>query len=65
MKIGLMFANAGPFGQPEMATTLARGAEEVGIESLFAIEHVVVPAGYESTYPYAREGRMPGPEDAR
>ncbi len=64
MKIGMMFANVGPFGQPEMLTTLARTAEQVGIESLWAVEHVVVPEGYESPYPYAKDGKMPGPEEA-
>jgi len=64
MKFGLMFANAGPFGQPDLLTTLAQTAEAVGVESLWTVEHVVVPEGYESAYPYARSGRMPGPEES-
>jgi probable F420-dependent oxidoreductase len=28
------------------------------------VEHVVVPAGYESAYPYDPSGKMPGPEDS-
>jgi probable F420-dependent oxidoreductase len=64
MKFGLMFANAGPFGQPEMLTLLAQTAEQVGIESLWTVEHVVVPVGYESQYPYGKDGKMPGPEEA-
>ncbi len=39
-------------------------AEEFGIESLWAVEHVVVPKGYQSPYPYSPDGRMPGPEDS-
>ncbi len=35
-------------------------AEAVGVESLWTFEHVVVPAGYESRYPYSSSGRMPG-----
>lgn len=58
-----MFANAGPSVRPEHATALARLAEEAGFESLWTVEHVVVPAGYESTYPYSADGRMPGGED--
>jgi probable F420-dependent oxidoreductase len=63
VKIGIMFSNAGPLAHPETAGALARLAEEAGIESLWTVEHVVVPAGYESTYPYSKDGRMPGGED--
>ena len=58
-----MFANGGPFSQPENAVGLARLAEEVGFESIWTVEHVVVPTGYQSTYPYSPTGRMPGGED--
>lgn len=63
MKFGLMFANTGPFAQPEGLTLLAQTAEEVGVESLWTVEHVVVPIGYESTYPYSQDGKMPGTEE--
>ena len=59
-----MFANAGPFGQPEHLANLTRTAEEAGIESILTVEHVVVPVGYQSRYPYSPEGRMPGPENS-
>ncbi len=62
MKLGIMFANAGPFGEPEGLVHLAQTAEAVGFESLWTVEHVVVPKGYESRYPYSASGRMPGPE---
>ncbi len=64
MKFGLFFANAGPFSQPETFEALVRNADEVGIESIWAVEHVVVPEGYQSTYPYSEGGRMPGPEES-
>ncbi len=64
MKFGLMFANTGPFIQPEGLTLLAQTAEEVGVESLWTVEHVVVPIGYESAYPYSPDGKMPGSEEA-
>jgi probable F420-dependent oxidoreductase len=64
MKFGIAFANVGPFGLPEHALHLARTAEACGFESLWTVEHVVVPAGYQSRYPYGASGRMPGPEDA-
>jgi probable F420-dependent oxidoreductase len=62
MKFGLMFANAGPFSYPESFENLVRTAEEVGIESIWSVEHVVVPVGYNSVYPYSPDGKMPGPE---
>ena len=64
MKFGVMFANAGPRARPEDAVAMARDAEAAGFESLWTVEHVVVPAGYESAYPYSPSGRMPGPEES-
>jgi probable F420-dependent oxidoreductase len=64
MKFGVMFANVGPFGQAEGLTHLAQTAERVGFESLWTVEHVVVPKGYQSPYPYAQSGKMPGPEES-
>ena len=64
MDFGIIFANTGPFTEPQAAAAFARGAEEVGFESLWTVEHVVVPSGYESTYPYDPSGKMPGNDDA-
>jgi probable F420-dependent oxidoreductase len=47
-----------------MAASLGQIAEEHGFESIWTVEHVVVPAGYESQYPYSPTGRMPGPEES-
>jgi len=63
MKFGIMFANVLGFTGAEGATAIAQAAEEAGFESLWAVEHVVVPAGYKSEYPYSDSGRMPGTED--
>jgi probable F420-dependent oxidoreductase len=63
MKIGIMFANAGPFTFPDALTHLARTAEANGVESLWAVEHVVIPVGYKSTYPYDPSGKIPAPEN--
>jgi probable F420-dependent oxidoreductase len=62
MKFGLMYANAGPLGYPDNLKSLARTAEETGIESIWVVEHVVIPVGYRSTYPYDPSGKIPGPE---
>ena len=64
MKFGIAFANVGPFIQPENAVFLAQACEARGIESLWTVEHVVVPAGYEAQYPYSPTGKMPGAEDS-
>ena len=64
MKVGLMFANVGPFGLPDHLERLARICDEVGVESLWTVEHVVVPKGYQSEYPYSPNGKMPGPEES-
>ena len=63
MKFGLMYANAGPFGYPDNLRNLAVTAEEVGIESLWAVEHVVIPVGYKSAYPYDPSGMLRRPEN--
>ena len=44
---------------PEYAIGVAQAAEAMGVESMWVAEHVVVPASYESRYPYAADGRMP------
>lgn len=64
MKFGIIFANVGPWQLPDNATAMGQIAEEFGIESLWCVEHVVVPKGYESAYPYSADGRMPGPENS-
>ena len=64
MKFGLMFANAGPFAYPETLARLAQAAEQRGIESLWTVEHVVIPVGYRSPYPYSSTGKIPMPENA-
>jgi probable F420-dependent oxidoreductase len=64
MKVGLMFANVIGFGSPEAAVALAAASEAAGVESLWTVEHVVVPKDYASPYPYSPSGKMPGNEDS-
>lgn len=64
MEIGLSFANIGAATSAEGALAIARHAESLGFDSLWTVDHVVVPGGYRSTYPYSETGRMPGGEDA-
>lgn len=63
MKFGVTGVNAGRRVEGANAAVLARLAEEAGFESLWAVEHVVVPANYKSQYPYSPDGRMPGKEE--
>lgn len=58
MKFGIMFANTMSFATREGLEELARGAEAAGFESLWTVEHVVFPDGYESEYPYDKSGKM-------
>ena len=62
MKFGLMFANTGRFATAEGARAVATAAENAGFESIWTVEHVLVPIGYESEYPYDKSGKMPGGE---
>jgi probable F420-dependent oxidoreductase len=63
MKFGLMFVNSGPFSNPDLLAHLAQTAEQCGVESLWTVEHVVIPKGYQSPYPYSKDGKIPGGED--
>lgn len=60
MRIGISSVNVAFFAEGDAAAALGRGAEAAGIESLWTFEHIVVPAGNDSTYPYSPTGRMPG-----
>lgn len=64
MKLGLLPPyRLGVASDPGWMAAFARHADEAGFESLLAVEHVAVPVGYESRYPYSETGRMPLPED--
>jgi probable F420-dependent oxidoreductase len=63
MKFGLMFVNSGPFSNHELLAHLAQTAERCGFESLWTVEHVVIPKDYQSPYPYSKSGKIPGGED--
>jgi len=62
MKYGVAFANIGAFVDPARAVRLARAAESAGFESIWTVDHVVVPRGYRSAYPYDPSGRLPSGE---
>lgn len=53
----------GVTADPDWMVGFATHAEAVGFESVYVVEHVVVPAGYRAAYPYSENGRMPLPDD--
>jgi probable F420-dependent oxidoreductase len=63
MKFALHFGN-NTFPDAERATRLARLAEAAGFDTVFAVDHVLLPDHYQSTYPYAASGRLPGDRTA-
>ncbi len=62
MHFGIAFANTATFATPEGAAAIAEAAEQSGFDSLWTVEHVVVPKQYSSEYPYSPDGKMPGAE---
>ena len=58
MKFGLRYCNTGRYVDPTNAVQLLEAGEEAGFESAWTVEHTVVPAGYESSYPYSADGKM-------
>ncbi len=63
MKFGIMFANSGHFAAAEGAAAIATAADRCGLESIWAVEHVVIPHGYQSQYPYHESGKIPLGDD--
>jgi len=63
MKFGIVPINVGDLARPDAMVALARKGEDVGLESVWTFEHVLVPHDYTSQYPYSRSGKMPGGPD--
>jgi len=58
MKFGLRYASLGRYSDGPAAVELAQAAEAAGFDSIWTVEHVVVPHAYQSKYPYSPTGRM-------
>ncbi len=56
--VGIVPVNASPFLAPGFLVEFGRLAEELGYESLWTFEHVIVPEHYESVYPYNPSGKL-------
>ena len=61
MKFGIIFANAGPASSPNTPSPWPSWPRRTGFDSLWTVEHVLVPADYESQYPYSPQREDAGP----
>jgi probable F420-dependent oxidoreductase len=60
MKFGLRYCNTARYADPTEAVALVQAAEAAGFESIWTVEHTIVPDGYASAYPYDPSGKMAG-----
>ena len=58
LNFGLRYASLGRYASGPAAVELAQAAEAAGFDSIWSVEHVVVPDGYQSRYPYSETYRM-------
>jgi probable F420-dependent oxidoreductase len=59
MQLGVMPPpHRGFLASPDQLAAYTRTAEDAGFESIWVFEHMVIPAGYSSRYPYSAEGRI-------
>ena len=56
MKFGLRYCNTNQYVEPAKAVELAQAAEETGFESIWTIDHVVVPMITRRTIPTRKTG---------
>ena len=59
MKIGTFASITTPIASPQMIIDIGRRADEMGLDSLWMGEHVVLFDEYASSYPYASDSRIP------
>jgi probable F420-dependent oxidoreductase len=63
MKIGAFVPLGALNANPEFLRVLGPALEEAGFESVWVPEHVVLFDDYDSSYPYADDGKFPGGGD--
>ncbi len=63
MEIGVHLPHVGPLATRDGLTAFAQLAEELGLDSLWVSDHVVVPRQLASKYPYSPDGSFPIPPD--
>ena len=60
MKFGVGLPNRGAGASPENLALVAKKAEELGFDSAFVGDHVVIPDSFISEYPYSATGEFTG-----
>jgi probable F420-dependent oxidoreductase len=58
VQFGVALPGRGPLAKPATIVTLARKAEALRFASIFVTDHVVIPTGIRSTYPYSPNGQI-------
>jgi probable F420-dependent oxidoreductase len=61
LRIGCTLPSSGASADPGALGGLAQAAEDLGYDSVWLSDHVVVPERIASVYPYAPDGRFPTP----
>ena len=59
MQYGVILPNVGPLAHIDSLATSSHRAEELGYDSVFLSDHIVIPDGLRSAYPYRSDGRFP------
>src|SRR5438067_8433937 len=59
LPIGCTLPTSGAAADPAALGALAQTAEELGFDSVWISDHVVVPQQISSAYPYSADGRFP------
>ncbi len=60
MKYGMVVPNRGALATPDNLVTIAKRGEELGYHMLLTGDHILVPNGISSPYPYSPGGEFPG-----
>src|SRR5258708_38099933 len=61
LEIGCMLRTSAYAADPEALRGLAQAAEDLGFDSVWLSDHVVIPEHIASSYPYSPDGRFPTP----
>jgi len=60
MKYGFGVPTRGPMANPQDISAIAAKGEELGFDTVFVNDHIVVPHDVDSRYPYSDSGEWPG-----
>ena len=59
MQFGAHIFGVGELADPKILVEVAQLAEDLGYHSIFVADHIIVPRGLESQYPYSGDGSFP------